>query len=191
MASVTFRSVVPARQACSKVVSWDQPAMALQPPRAINPDQRLGALYAMAPAYRQQVPPFRLSLGLVEEATVVVHPGYDGVVLDRNGRAIRETTFYGRLFWEKQVEGRIEVSGPSTNLEEAFVAFDASWWVYYHWLVFCLGAAGVANRVAPPGCSILVPDNRSLRALAPERRVAGCVQAGRARRGHGQADDRA
>ena len=166
MAGVTFRSIVSARQACSKIVSWDQSAMALRPPLASCPGQRLDALYAMAPAYRQGLPPFRLSLGLVEEATVLVHPGYDGVVLDRNGRAIRETTFYGRLFWEKQVEGRIDVSGPSTRLDQAFVAFDASWWVYYHWLVFCLGAAGVANRVAPTGCPMLVPD---IEACAPSR----------------------
>ena len=165
MASSSFHSVVPARRACVQVSDWAQPARPLPPPVGY-PGQELDPLYALVPGYRREIAAHRLCLGVVEDATVIVRNGYDGVVLDSTGAAVRETTFYGRIFQEGHCDGEIEVEPAAAPLDEVFVAFDGSWWVYYHWLLFCLGAAGVANRLTPAACRILVPD---FAACAPGR----------------------
>lgn len=158
MALISVRSVAPAREVCSVAGSWPQPPQPIAPPRPVYPGQAFEPLYDFIQSYRTAVPEFRLQLGLLEDATLLVKSGFDGLLLNQHGVAVKETSFYTEIFWKNIDAVDLEVGGSVRNIEDVFVSFDGAWGVYYHWLFFCLGSAGVANEILPSVTSIAVPD---------------------------------
>lgn len=68
------------------------------------------------------------------DATLIIHPGLDGVVLSAGGDLVFETCVFTDI---ERGPGCIQLgrAGPGTTpLPDAFVAFDAAWTNYYHWL---------------------------------------------------------
>ncbi len=158
MALTSLRSVAPARDIGSIAGSWFQPPQPIAEPIAVYPGQVFDPLYSLAHTYRAEIPAIQLQLGLVEDATVIVKSGFDGIILDNTGAAVRETTYYSPVYSNNIESIDIEVDGPNETCGDIFVAFDGAWWVYYHWLLSCLGPAGIANKVLPGTTSIAVPD---------------------------------
>lgn len=168
MSLISLRSVEPARTISSLAGSWPQAAQPIKVPQAVYSEQSFEPLYALVPQFRTEIPGVRLQLGMVENATLVMHPGIDGLILDEFGAAVEETTYHGDIFWKQLKTAEFDVNGPVRHIEDTFVAFDASWTVYYHWLVFCLGSAGVADRLIPSTTSIAIPDWSACSAQRPK-----------------------
>jgi len=108
--------------------------------------------------YQVEIPPIQLQLGVVEDATLIVKSGFDGLILNNAGVAIQETSYYSKIYPNNIDRLDFEVEGAVQSRGDIFVAFDGAWWVYYHWLFSCLGAAGIANKALPETTSIAVPD---------------------------------
>ncbi len=95
---------------------------------------------------------------MMENATFIIKSGFDGLLLNKSGEIVEETTYYSRIYPKSMDCINIEVDGLARDVGDTFIAFDGAWWVYYHWLLSCLGPAGIANRVLPDSVSIAVPD---------------------------------
>jgi len=108
--------------------------------------------------YQAETPPIQLQLGMVEDATVIVKSGFDGLILNNSGIAIQETSYYSEIYPNNIDKLDFEVEGAAQSRGDIFIAFDGAWWVYYHWLFSCLGAAGIASKALPDAISIAVPD---------------------------------
>jgi len=158
MALISLRSVALARDICSIADSWIQPPQPIAAPRPAYPGQVFEPLYEMIPEYQVEIPAIPLQLGMVSDATVIVKSGFDGIILNNAGAAVRETTYYNDIYKKNINEINLEVDGLNKDVGDIFVAFDSAWWVYYHWLLSCFGSAGVANKILPSTTSIAVPD---------------------------------
>jgi len=158
MALISLRSVAPARDLASDAGYWPHPARPIAAPTPSYPGQLFDPLYVISPPNHTELPGVELRLGLIENATVVVRQNYDGIILDKHGAAVRETTYFTDIFAKKIDKTDIEVEGKVSDLDEVFISFDGAWHVYYHWLIFCLGSAGVANKMLPGAISIAIPD---------------------------------
>jgi hypothetical protein len=158
MALISLRSVAPARELCSLAESWPAPPQPIAAPIAAYPGQSFDPLYSLISNCQAEAPPIQLQLGMVEDATVIVKSGFDGLILNKSGVALKETSYYSKIYPNNIDRLDLEVEGLSQSHGDIFVAFDGAWWVYYHWLFSCLGAAGIANKVLPDATSIAVPD---------------------------------
>jgi hypothetical protein len=161
MALISLRSVAPARDTCSLAGSWIQPPQPIAAPRPVYPGQAFDPLYDLIQTYRTSVPEVRLQLGLIEDATFIVKPGLDGLILNNDGVAIKETSYYTEIY-SKGIECKeLEFDEPILDIGgsgDVFVAFDGAWVIYYHWLFFCLGSAGIAQKVLPDTTLIATPN---------------------------------
>jgi hypothetical protein len=166
MGLIHLRSVASAREVCAQVGSWYHPPQSFPAPRSVYQGQSFDPLFGFIQHYGAEIPGFHLKLGVIEDATVIVQRGFDGLILDRSGTAVRETSYYGEIFWKNINYADLNIYGEVSPLEDIFVSFDGSWGVYYHWLLFCLGSAGVANKLLPSATSIAIPDWTS---CAPSR----------------------
>lgn len=166
MAVTSLRSLAPARDISSLTGSWLEPPQPIAGPTPVYPGQAHDPLYDLIQAYRTEVPEIRLQLGLVEDATLIIKPGFDGLILNSSGVGVVERTYYSEVSWKNLNSIDLEVEGPVRDIEDVFVSFDAAWGVYYHWLFFCFGAAGVAQKILPSTVPIGIPD---WAACAPRR----------------------
>jgi hypothetical protein len=169
MALISLRSVAAARDICSPAESWIQPPQPIAAPRAVYPGQAFEPLYDFIQPYRKAAPEVRLHLGFIEDATFIVKAGFDGLVLNSAGAAVRETSYYTEVYWKGIESIDLEFDGPVLDAGDGgdvFVAFDGAWVIYYHWLFFCLGSAGIAQNVLPNTTLIATPN---WEACAPTR----------------------
>jgi Glycosyltransferase 61 len=158
MRSVEFNSIVSAADTAETTASLHQAERPPHRPVSVYPEQDFSALYRQIPHLNACIPEITLRIGVVEDATIFVQPGYDGVVLDRKRQVLRETCYYSKIWREQAKSGLIETDVPQYELDELFVSFDAAWFVYYHWLCFAIGPAALALPVLSSTVPIGFPD---------------------------------
>ena len=149
MLRVSYKSVVPAKMSCKIFLDLPQARRDKAGPVSYYPEQDLASLYKHIPRYETEIPSCLLRIGVVEDATILVHPGYDGVLIDRYGRALLETCYYSNIIRTSARSGVIEVDALETELDSLFTSFDSTWFIYYHWLCFAIGPAAMMRTLHP------------------------------------------
>ena len=158
MVTVPFDGVLAANQLSKRVLRVKQEPRPAMGPAFFYPGQDITPLYHHIPAFRQSLPPVPLQIGVVENATIMVTPGYDAVMLDGQSRVLLETCYFTDIWRQQQKQGAIEVAGPEVTLESLFLSFDSAWANYYHWTCFAIGPAAVATALLDPKIPIGLPD---------------------------------
>ena len=99
---------------------------------------------------------------------MLVQPGYDGVVIDRQGRVVRESCYFSNIWRQQALAGQLDLAIDEIQLDSLFVSFDSAWANYYHWISFGIGPAAVAKTALDPSIPIAIPDyNDRVRFQAP------------------------
>lgn len=98
-----------------------------------------------------------LNLYTVENARVLFGTEVDGVIIDKDLNVIAEPScFHGSEFLEKQME-QLPSQPEVAHLPAAYVACDAAFQNYYHWICYGLAKAKVAEPILPRNAVIIVP----------------------------------
>ena len=118
----------------------------------------MNPIYDFIPHLRSEIPEVTVRIGLIENATVMIQSGYDGVVIDPHRRVIKETNYYSTIWRTQVLSGDIVTDVPTHELDQLFVGFDSAWFTYYHWLCFAIGSSRLAASMMDPAIPIGFPD---------------------------------
>lgn len=149
-----------------RLVSLSGPSRPRPPPLPAFADQDLDRLaagmdpYAASPREQYDVfTPTSLRLFTLEQAWLVIYPGLDGLIVDRERRVIEEPSCFCRhALYRDRTPFRLPAMTVHPSLGEAFAGFDAAWTNYYHWLAYALLRTGIAATFQPPSMELLLPD---------------------------------
>ena len=98
-----------------------------------------------------------LNLYVIENAKVLFGTGVDGVVIDKDSNVIAEPScFHDREFLDRRMN-ELTTEPEGTHLKTAFVACDAAWNNYYHWICYGLAKAKLAEPFLPQDAVNIVP----------------------------------
>jgi hypothetical protein len=98
-----------------------------------------------------------LNLYTVENAKVLFGTGVDGVIIDKESSVIAEPScFHSPEFLEQRMN-EFANQPAVAHLQAAFVACDAAWHNYYHWICYGLAKAKVAEPFLPQDAVNIVP----------------------------------
>jgi hypothetical protein len=104
------------------------------------------------------VPPSKLHMTSLENASFVIGNGLDGFVFT-DECYVDET---GLFSYGSKPSGfdpnEIAVGVSKETLEEVFIGFDCGWGNYFHWICFAIAKSYLANRILPSSCDIIMPD---------------------------------
>lgn len=103
-----------------------------------------------------------LYLNTMQDAWFTIGNGCDGVIFDRDGWMVAEPACFRdhAVVTEGRDLGNIT---PVVELDDVFIGIDAAWGNYYHLLCYGVARCHMANRLVPPSCQLIVPDDASRR----------------------------
>lgn len=156
------------------VTVFVEPAGPRVPPVPAFPGQDMGTLkrgldpYAADPeAIFRTRPEVEMRLYTVRDSTFLVGSEIDGVIVLPDGCAAEEPSCFSEFERHRWRGSLADIPIADHVFDDVFVAFDAAWKNYYHWLCYGLAKAAMALPLLPPGCRIALPDDASRRADTP------------------------
>lgn len=119
-------------------------------------NQNFDDLFGLLPS-RNTIPKIELNLNRLEDCYVVFEPGADGIIFDRHGHLVHDTTLFSGKNLDNYSLHRLR--NAATRLNSSFyVGVDSGWWNYYHWIVLLLCKASIIEQFLPKNCNYLFPD---------------------------------
>jgi hypothetical protein len=137
-------------------------------PLRAYPGQNLSSIATRLPRFRAGisarplVPPVQLDLITLYDGWVAIGGDLDGLILDKDGRVVRETAMFTRWAPQQTIDLPLNEAG----VDDVFVGFDGGWANWYHWICFALGRSAIAAGVLDTATRIVLPAYASRRHVA-------------------------
>ncbi|EUK19182.1 glycosyltransferase 61 family protein [Commensalibacter papalotli (ex Servin-Garciduenas et al. 2014)] len=105
-----------------------------------------------------EIPAGMLFFCNLENVYFIVQDKTDGIIVTDDFHVITESMYYCQdpQFLSKELPDLQDVE----LLDEVFLAFDAQWMRYNHWMGYCLSKAYLANQYTPKHMKIVIPEYR-------------------------------
>ncbi len=105
----------------------------------------------------KNIPPGMIFFSVLEDAYFIIKDGYDGIILTKDHALIKESLCYSKNKLDFDLDLDLN---KAKELNEVFIAFDAKWMRYDHWLGYCLSKSHLASLYTPLSMQIAVPEYR-------------------------------